>query len=341
MRNRFWGLVVLCAVFFAACDDDDDNGNGVTYSGDNLSLTVAGMQLDDREATLDGSTLTVKQAIPGETETVFQVENDGSRLSGTNSNENRDVTLDGTINGNGLDLTLTMDVKHKLAAQWDVAGLIFDIETSQETVQIGESEIPVKEFVSRVENIGSALPLIMPYLNLQQNGNVTAYYAANLLDIIQNVDFTDYSSILGILGQLNYATSPEGMAIYNVIGQEIYVTLDLAGIVNDAMASTPSTQAMQYSRAESNILDSFSNGIPLLWRDNSTTSGVDVYVTREMMLPVVQALPGLFAILANQNENLNSLTPIVTAVCQLIENSDSCELGLQLSPHTDTATTGE
>ena len=64
-------------------------------------------------------------------------------------------------------------------------------------------------------------------------------------------------------------------------------------------------------------------------------------MTQEMMLPVVQALPGLFAILANQNENLNSLTPIVTAVCQLIENSDSCELGLQLSPHAGTATTGE
>ena len=338
MRNKLWGLFVLCAVFFTACDDDDDNGNGATYSGDNLSLTVAGMQLDGREATLDGSTLTVKQAMPGESETAFQVENSGSQLSGTNSNENRDVNLTGTIDGSKLNLTLTMDVKHKLAAQWDVEGLIFDIETSQETVQIGESEIPVEEFITKVQSIGIALPLIMPYLNLQQNGNVTAYYAANLLDIIQNVDFSDLSGILGILGQLSYATSPEGMAIYNVIGQEIYVTLDLAGIVNDAMASTPSTQAMQYSRAESNILDSFSNGIPLLWRDNSTTSGVDVYVTREMMLPVVQALPGLFAILANQNENLNSLTPIVTAVCQLIENSDSCELGLQLVPYTESTT---
>ena len=336
MRTRIGGLlVILCMAVLSACDDDESS---MGYSGDNLSLTVAGMQLNGREATLDGSTLTVKQAIPGETETVFQVENDGSQLSGTNSNENRDVTLDGTIDGNGLNLTLTMDVKHKLAAQWDVAGLIFDIETSQETINLNGTEMTVEEFVNTVQSLGAMLPVIMPYLSLQQNGNVTAYYAANLLDIIQDADLSDISGILGILGQLNYATSPEGMAIYNVIGQEIYVTLDLAGIVNDAMASTPSTQAMQYSRAESNILDSFSNGIPLLWRDNSTTGGVDVYVTREMMLPVVQALPGLFAILANQNENLNSLTPIVTAVCQLIENSDSCELGLQLVPYTESTT---
>ena len=123
MRNKLWGLFVLCAVFFTACADDDDNGNGATYSGDNLSLTVAGMQLDGREATLDGSTLTVKQAMPGESETAFQVENSGSQLSGTNSNENRDVNLTGTIDGSKLNLTLTMDVKHKLAAQWDVEGL--------------------------------------------------------------------------------------------------------------------------------------------------------------------------------------------------------------------------
>lgn len=315
-------MVVLCMAVLSACDDDE---SGIGYSGDNLSLTVAGMQLNGREATLDGSTLTVKQAIPGETETVFQVENDGSRLSGTNSNENRDVTLDGTINGNGLDLTLTMDVKHRLAAQWDVAGLIFDIETNQDSVDFNGTKITVEEFVSLMQFAGAMLPAIVPNITLQQNGNVTAYYATNLQEA------------MGGETPL-YATSPEGMAIYNVIGQEIYVTLDLAGIVNDAMASTPSTQAMQYSRAESNILDSFSNGIPLLWRDNSTTGGVDVYVTREMMLPVVQALPGLFAILANQNENLNSLTPIVTAVCQLIENSDSCELSLQLVPYTESTT---
>ena len=315
-------MVVLCMAVLSACDDDE---SGIGYSGDNLSLTVAGMQLNGREATLDGSTLTVKQAIPGETETVFQVENDGSRLSGTNSNENRDVTLDGTINGNGLDLTLTMDVKHKLAAQWDVAGLIFDIETSQDSVDFNGTKITVEEFVSLMQIAGAMLPAIVPNITLQQNGNVTAYYATNLQEAMGGETPV-------------YATSPESMAIYNVIGQEIYVTLDLAGIVNDAMASTPSTQAMQYSRAESNILDSFSNGIPLLWRDNSTTGGVDVYVTREMMLPVVQALPGLFAILANQNENLNSLTPIVTAVCQLIENSDSCELSLQLVPYTESTT---
>lgn len=322
MKTRILGLVVLCMAVLSACDDDE---SGIGYSGDNLSLTVAGMQLNGREATLDGSTLTVKQAIPGETETVFQVENDGSRLSGTNSNENRDVTLDGTINGNGLDLTLTMDVKHRLAAQWDVAGLIFDIETSQDSVDFNGTKITVEEFVSLMQFAGAMLPAIVPNITLQQNGNVTAYYATNLQEAMGGETPV-------------YATSPEGMAIYNVIGQEIYVTLDLAGIVNDAMAFTPSTQAMQYSRAESNILDSFSNGIPLLWRDNSTTGGVDVYVTREMMLPVVQALPGLFAILANQNENLNSLTPIVTAVCQLIENSDSCELGLRLVPYTESTT---
>ena len=67
-----------------------------------MTLSVSGIDLSGREAVLDGSLLTLKQALPGEGETAFTITREGSKITGVNSNANREVTLNGTMDGDKL-----------------------------------------------------------------------------------------------------------------------------------------------------------------------------------------------------------------------------------------------
>ena len=62
MKNNFLFLLLLGLVFFVSCDDDDKSQ---TYKGDNLTLSVSGINFPGREAILEGAVLTVKQALQG------------------------------------------------------------------------------------------------------------------------------------------------------------------------------------------------------------------------------------------------------------------------------------
>ena len=118
---------------FAACNDDDDDKRSATYNGANLKVTVSGMALSNKEAVLDGNTLTVKNTIPGETEVAFPVEFAGDNMTGTNTGATRNIDLQGSINADTLNLALTMDVKHKMANRWALDSIYLTITMTWKT----------------------------------------------------------------------------------------------------------------------------------------------------------------------------------------------------------------
>lgn len=86
--------------------------------------------------------MTVKQALPGETETLFTVTCEGAKIAGENSNTNRVVALDGVINGDKLDLELAVKAKSSMVAKWKVDAFVFKCEDGFENIEVNERVWP-------------------------------------------------------------------------------------------------------------------------------------------------------------------------------------------------------
>lgn len=313
MKNKFLLLLILGVTFFVSCNDDDDD-KVRTYNGDSLSLSVGGINFSDREAVLNGSVLTLKQALPGENETEFTIIREGNKITGVNSNANREVALNGTIDGDKLGLNLTLKVKSSMKAKWDVKKLFLNVEPEY-IVEEGEPDL-----VGLVGMLGSMVSYIMPNISFEEDGNIVAYYCKDMAN----------------MGNPKaYENSPKGMALYNVVDNKIYIALNLSGIVEDA--TTPKAES-SIGRSDYNPLTSLmamvDTGLPLYLRDGE--EGLkEVYVDREMMLPVVKMLPSLLSAYGDKlGDYKETLEQIVAALVPLVENSEVVELGLQLAPYT-------
>ncbi|WP_099293774.1 DUF4925 domain-containing protein [Butyricimonas sp. Marseille-P3923] len=322
MKNRFLWLLILGMALFTACSDDDDDKKAVTYNGENLSLSLGDFVLSGKEAVLDGAVLTVKKALPGEAETVFAVTRAGDKIMGNNTNTNREVTLDGTISGDKLSLNLIAKMKSSMTAKWSVTSLVFNLDTDQESVDFLGSPMPIDDFKEFIGNIGQLLPVMLPQLTLKDDGNIIARYVTNIDELLTS-------------GTPIYGDSPEGMALYNVVDNKLYIALNINGIIADATSPKQSN----VGRAESvnpllQLAAAANEGLPLLMR--KTDDGVDIYVNKEMMLPVVKMLPSLLESFGEQLGEYKELaTSMVTMIVDLIENSNETEIGLHLVPYVE------
>ena len=164
----------------------------------------------------------------------------------------------------------------------------------------------------------------MPNISFEEDGNIVAYYCKDMANM-GNPEA--------------YENSPKGMALYNVVDNKIYIALNLSGIVEDA--TTPKAES-SIGRSDYNPLTSLmamvDTGLPLYLRDGE--EGLkEVYVDREMMLPVVKMLPSLLSAYGDKlGDYKETLEQIVAALVPLVENSEVVELGLQLAPYTEIPT---
>lgn len=329
MKNKFLLLLILGVTFFASCSDDDDD-KVRTYNGDKLTLSVSGIDLSGREAVLDGSILTLKQALPGEGETAFTITREGNKMTGVNSNANREVTLNGTIDGDKLGLDLTLKAKSSMTAKWSVKTLFLNVETSQEEIELDGQKVPVEEILETINGLGGIIPLLLPALSFEEDGNILATYNGKIEGI---------SDIFSPKPE-NYVVSPKGMALYNVVDNKIYVVLNLNKIIEDA--TTSKAEVSNEGRSDYNPLESLmamvETGLPLYLRDGE--EGIkEVYVDRDMMLPVVKMLPALLQAYGSQLGDMKeTVEMLVQMISTLIEGSTKTELGLQLAPYTETPT---
>lgn len=324
MKSRFLFLVMFLGVaLFSGCNDDDDE-KAVTYKGENLAILVGDFNLSGREAVLDGSNLTVKKALPGEAETVFAVTRTGSKIVGNNSNANRDVALEGVVDKDKLGLNLTAKMKSSMVSKWGVKSFIFNVDTDQEDIVLGEDTQSVDEFVEQMSGLVNwILPSLLQSISLEEDGNIIASY---IQDISQ------------LFGDPTYGDSPKGMALHNVVDNKLYIALNISGIVADA-TSPKEASANQVRSTEVNpllqLVAMADEGMPLLMRTKD--EGVDVYVNKEMMLPVVKMLPTLLETFGDQLGDMKEfVSSLVGIIVPLIENSNETEIGLHLVPYVET-----
>lgn len=318
MKHNFLGVLILGTLFFGACNDDDNDSKTMTFNGENLTVSVSGMSRSGKEATLEGTTLTVKNAIPGESETSFTVENTGDKIVGTNSNTNRDVTLDGTLANGKLDLALTMDVKHKMANKWGVDSIYFTITMSDTASQMNQMTAAMIQAIIPQLNKAGLIKRFVTYLDLGKDGQIIANYPQEGVS----------------------TSSPRNMALYNVINEQVVVTLDLAAILADAGIGsstetfTPTTHSRESYNPLLGIMSAVDNGLPLLMKDHNS-EGVLVYVNKEMMEPFLSVL---LPLISEMEGDLGGFKDTIIGVANLIQWSKECELGIYLGPYVEMPT---
>ena len=123
--------------------------------------------------------------------------------------------------------------------------------------------------------------------------------------------------------------------------EKLYIALNLNGIIADA--TSPKEANLGRSDAVNplvQLMTAADEGLPLLMR--KTDDGVDVYVNKEMMLPVVKMLPTLLESFGYQLGDMKELVSgLVGMIVPLIENSKETEIGLHLVPYVEEIPTPE
>ena len=291
MSNKLLLLLILGVVFFSACSDDDKDPNyDGTYKDSGLELSRDGMVLSGKSVALSGNTLTLGNVIPG------------SAVEGTSSNDFREVKVSGKIEGGKMNLTLA--VKNKatdIEGTWAVgnldAGIMathFTFTTDKEKVKYGETEVAPENVIGFVNGIfGWMLPTFLRGITFTNDGNITASYNSDM-------------------NNPQYATSPKGMAFYNLVGGKLYISANITGIVEDIGRSTsdPLTEIMV-------VLE---QGLPF--------EISDVYMIRETLLPFMALLPMLGEVMPEEFQNYAGF---ITDLGPIIQEGKTAELGLVLT----------
>lgn len=263
MSNKLLLLLILGVVFFSACSDDDKDPNyDGTYKDSGLELSRDGMALSGKSVALSGNTLTLGNVIPGEPALAIPVTITGNVVEGTSSNDFREVKVSGKIEGGKMNLTLA--VKNKatdIEGTWAVgnldAGIMathFTFTTDKETVKYGETEVAPENVIQFVNGIfGWILPTFLRDITFTNDGNITASYNSDM-------------------NNPQYATSPKGMAFYNLVGGKLYISANITGIVEDIGRSTsdPLTEIMV-------VLE---QGLPFEVSKDTEKETMDVYMIR-------------------------------------------------------------
>ena len=311
MSNKLLLLLILGVVFFSACSDDDKDPNyDGTYKDSGLELSRDGMVLSGKSVALSGNTLTLGNVIPGEPGLAIPVTITGSAVEGTSSNDFREVKVSGKIEGGKMNLTLA--VKNKatdIEGTWAVgnldAGIMathFTFTTDKEKVKYGETEVAPENVIGFVNGIfGWMLPTFLRDITFTNDGNITASYNSDM-------------------NNPQYATSPKGMAFYNLVGGKLYISANITGIVEDIGRSTsdPLTEIMV-------VLE---QGLPFEISKDTEKETMDVYMIRETLLPFMALLPMLGEVMPEEFQNYAGF---ITDLGPIIQEGKTAELGLVLT----------
>ena len=110
------------------------------------------------------------------------------------------------------------------------------------------------------------------------------------------------------------------MAFYNLVGGKLYISANIAGIVEDIGRSTsdPLTEIMV-------VLE---QGIPFEVTKDTEKETMDVYMTRETLLPFMSLLPMLGEVMP---EEFQSYAGFITDLGPIIQEGKTAELGLVLT----------
>lgn len=280
-KKLFYLFVLICSVsLFTGCGNDDDNEDmtPIDYSEAQLEITLSDVPLVGKTVTYGNSAVVLKNVIPGEPELSISVEGN-TTFTGTSTNENRVVTVSGKVDNGVLKVSVGLEMKAKVVGTFSVLKkefpLILDYTSTATKVSfLGEQKTPteVSDFVFYLG--GDIFPKMLSTITFHADGNITASYNSDLNKPV-------------------FQESPKGYAFYNVVGNQLYVSINLGTIMG--------TLTRQESGSLESILSMLSSGLPL----NYTLASVEgkgyerltILVDKTMMTPFMSILPVLAGLL--------------------------------------------
>lgn len=296
--------VMLCIILLVSCDDSENQTQkrseelSKVYRDEALIMTLNNQEIHDkavefRTHDLNTATLSIRYLIPGESPlNIKEVElnrmnqsTDSYSFVTSASNSHRDIQINGSI-GDKMNMDIQLKVTSPLAGIWapmrgtDLQGpLELRIVPGQENATInmhgilGYEVLPVtgeEGFNVLIKNLGGLIfGLITINLDLKENSKLVAHWKSFLLGIPAS-------------------QSDENMVRYNVVNDRVFAAV----AIDKLLFPTPETRITEASNIEIIIalLQSVYQGIPLniaFTEDNNT---VQVSVTKEMMIPYLDAL---------------------------------------------------
>lgn len=279
-KKLFYFFVLICSMsLFTACsNDDEEDTTPVDYNNEQLEMTLSDAPLAGKTVTYGNSVVVLKNVIPGEPELSIPVEGK-TTFTGTSTNENRVVTVSGKVDNGVLKLGVELDVKAPIAGTFELMKkempLVLDYTTTAAKVSfLGEQKTPVEvsEFVTF---IGAAvLPKMLGKITFHADGNITASYSSDLNKPV-------------------FQESPKGYAFYNIVGKQLYVSINLGTIMG--------TSTRESASPLESILAMLSSGLPLNYTlENVEGKGYErltILVDKTMMVPFMSILPVLAELL--------------------------------------------
>ena len=365
MKNKFLFLMILGLAFFASCSDDDKDpfkNYSADFSGDKLALKLngkefSGMSVSFNSKNKKNATLTLNALIPGEPVleltnlVVEELSGDDYTFIGENKNDDRTVSVEGSVKSGVLSLNTNFKVTSKVVGKWMLGG-ISELDNVSDEVSL--SPLHFELSTSTVETV--TLPVMLfggeydennnPIYNTpfvlsidDANGNGFVPFVQNIVKMLlpqylYSIELKENGSLIATYKGINEDSDEplvlaEGMVRYNVENGQIYLVIDITSLLGRSTESS------------FNIEEMLSNGIPLKLQIEEGL--LRAYVDKDMMVPFMQFMPIVKGLVADM-EPVNIIVGEIKAeyvvkflddISYLITTADKVELGLDLVPYVE------
>lgn len=298
-------FTVLCALsFFTACSDDDKVDYSGTYEGEKLVLKLGDIVQTDKSVNISSSDFVMNNVIAGEATTKVPVTFTDTKFSGTDTNADRIITVDGSIENNILTANVTLKLTNTLVGTWSIydGNITAKVEAPAGTkLFFLENELTVEQYQMILPALMGSMPqAYLKDITFKDNGFLVANYDA-----------------AGEAGGKNdsWQSSPENAVRWYVKENQVYLVPNLSAIMPKSTGP--------------NLGDMLANGIPLNF---VIKDGVlNAYVTKDQMLPMMDIIIGLVAnIDSSDNIILGMMKLVLPEMKQTLEKCTKFELGMNL-----------
>ncbi len=330
--------------------------SGGSASGNNLNLLYSGTEWAGKEArfqTSDGekATLTLKNIVPGETLTSFEVSllpsTDAYAFSGTTSTATGcSLTYDGTVRSSLMSLNIQLaQPSHPLDGTWNPVP--FDRDPSTEAINSaplrvtweasGESATAAAQLSVSLSTEGSLyVQQFLQSISFLSDGNITASYRKNLPDA-------------------GWVQSPLNLCPFYVKGGKLYLSPDIRMITalvqqnkaeQAAALQTSTVQAGSLAVSTQSTTRSLSNleiisllaqvlqwgqeGIPFQIRQNENGT-VSVFLEQSTIAPILPLLPLLADYLSLDEATAAKVHMMIELITTVLPQTTRLEIGIDLS----------
>ncbi len=303
------------------------------------------------------ATLTLNALIPGEPVleltnlVVEELSGDDYTFIGENKNDDRTVSVEGSVKSGVLSLNTNFKVTSKVVGKWMLGG-ISELDNVSDEVSL--SPLHFELSTSTVETV--TLPVMLfggeydennnPIYNTpfvlsidDANGNGFVPFVQNIVKMLlpqylYSIELKENGSLIATYKGINEDSDEplvleEGMVRYNVVNGQIYLVIDITSLLGRSTESS------------FNIEEMLSNGIPLKLQIEEGL--LRAYVDKDMMVPFMQFMPIVKGLVADM-EPVNIIVGEIKAeyvvkflddISYLITTADKVELGLNLVPYVE------